>query len=79
MSSLAWLIIVVVLLTLAGSLALFLVTVKYYWGERGSPPTTGAARQRQKEQELRLRETQIERMRAEPRKDRKPSFWDNSK
>ncbi|MBK9527160.1 MAG: hypothetical protein IPO41_02290 [Acidobacteria bacterium] len=37
MSSLAWLIVVIMLLTLLGSGTLFVVTVKYYWGVRGAP------------------------------------------
>jgi len=79
MSGLIWLLIFVGLLTLAGSAALFIVTYKYYWGERGAPPLTGAERQRQKQEELRLRANQIERARRNPVKNRAPSFWDNRK
>jgi hypothetical protein len=38
MSNLAWLIILVLLLTLVGTLALGLTAKYYYWGPRGTPP-----------------------------------------
>ncbi len=79
MSSFAWIIILVLLLTLLGTAALVLVTVKYYWGERGTPPLTGEERRRQKEEELKLRAMQIELAEKNPVKTRKPSFWDNTK
>jgi len=79
MSSLAWIIILVLTLTLLGSSALFFVTVKYYWGERGAPPLTGEERRKQKEAELVLRAKQIEYSQQHPRKARNPSFWDNRK
>ena len=66
-------------LTLAGSAALFIVTVKYYWGERGTPPATGDERRRQREREIALRAKQFEKSSSNPIKPRKPSFWDNSK
>ena len=72
-------IILVLLLTLLGSLALLIVTVKYYWGERGTPPLTGEVRRRQKEEELRLRAKQIELSRNNPWKTRNSSFWNNRK
>jgi hypothetical protein len=74
MSSFAWVIVLVLLLTLLGSGALLFVTVKYYWGERGRPPARGVERRRQKEDELRL-----EYMKAHPREERSPSFLDNRK
>lgn len=69
----------VLLLTVLGSLTLLFITIKYYWGERGTPPVTGEQKRRQKEEELRLRAKQIERSRKNPRKTRSGSFWDNQK
>ena len=79
MSSIAWIIVVSLILAVVGSLTLIFITVKYYWGERGTPPLTGAARRRQKEEELRIRAKQIENVAKNPRVTRKSSFWDNSK
>jgi hypothetical protein len=79
MSSFAWMLVVVLILTIVGSLTLLFITVKYYWGERGSPPLTGDERRRQKEEELRLRAKQIEVAAKNPRVTRRSSFWDNSK
>lgn len=60
MSSLAWLILLVGLLTIVGTVTLVFITVKYYWGERGTPPLTGEAKRIKREEELRLRAKQIE-------------------
>lgn len=79
MSGFAWMIILVLLLTLLGSLTLILVTVKFYWGERGKPPLTGEEKRRQKEAELQLRAKQIEQSKKNPWKTRSSSFWDNRK
>lgn len=79
LSSLAWLIVVILLLTLLGSGTLFVVTVKYYWGVRGAPPLTGEERRLQHEEELRLRAKQIEWAEKNPVKPRNPDFWDNRK
>lgn len=79
MSSFAWLLLLVFLLTLLGSAALLLVTVKYYWGERGTPPATGERRRAQKDLELRLRAKQIEYAEQNPVKPRRPDFFDNRK
>ena len=79
MSSFAWIIIIVLLLTLVGTTTLALITLKYYWGERGQPPLTGEERRLQKEEELKLRAKQIELAEKNPIKTRKPSFWDNTK
>jgi hypothetical protein len=79
MSSTAWIAIVVLALTLLGTLALAFVTFKYYWGVRGTPPLTGEERRRQKEEELRLRAEQIKFAETHPVSQRKPDFWDNSK
>ncbi len=77
MSGFAWIIIIVLVLTLLGTLALLLFTLKYYWGERGKPPLTGEARRRQKEEELKRRAAQIEYSKNNPRKTRSESFWDD--
>ena len=79
MSAYAWVIIIVLILTLLGTSALLLFTLKYYWGERGKPPLTGDARKRQKEEELKLRTMQIEYSRNHPRKTRSESLLDNRK
>ncbi len=79
MSSFASMIVVVLLLTIVGTLTLIFITVKYYWGERGTPPLTGVEYQRQKDKELRLRAKQIENAAKNPRVLRRSSFWDNSK
>ena len=79
MSSLAWLIFLIALVTILGSATLFFITVKYYWGERGTPPLTGEQRRRQKEEELRLRAQQLEFTEANPRKERSGDFLDNTK
>lgn len=79
MSSFAWMIFIVLLLTVLGTLSLLLVTVKYYWGARGTPPLTGEQRRLQKEEELRLRAKQIARSKKNPWKKRSSSFWDNRK
>lgn len=60
MSSLTWLILLVTLLTILGSATLIFITVKYYWGDRGTPPLTGEAKRLKQEEELRLRAKQIE-------------------
>ena len=79
MSNFAWIVIIVLILTLIGTLTLGLITLKYYWGARGKPPVTGAERRRLKEEELRLRARQIELSRQRPIATRKSSFWDNGK
>lgn len=79
MSGLGWVIIIVLTLTLLGTLALLLFTLKYYWGTRGKPPLTGDARKRQKEEELKLRAAQIEHSKRNPWKTRSPNFFDNRK
>ncbi|HEY0428777.1 MAG TPA: hypothetical protein VGC76_13430 [Pyrinomonadaceae bacterium] len=79
MSNFAWIIVIVLILTALGSLTLFFITIKYYWGVRGAPPPTGEARRSQKEEELRLRAKQIELSEKNPRETRSSSFWDNRK
>ncbi len=79
MSSFAWIIVLVLLLTVLGSLALLFVTIKYYWGERGTAPLTGEKRRLQREEELRLRAGQMEYSRQHPREPRSLNFFDNRK
>ena len=79
MSSFAWIIILTLILTAIGTLVLFFITVKYYWGERGTPPLTGAERRRQKEEELRMRAKQIEYSQKHRWETRSPDFFDNTK
>ena len=79
MSNFVWMILLVLLLTLLGTAILVFITVKYYWGERGTPPLTGEERRLQLEEELRLRAKQIENAERNPIVTRKPSFWDNTK
>jgi len=79
MSSFAWIIILTLILTALGTLVLLLVTVKYYWGARGTPPATGEERRRQKQEELRLRARQIEHSRRTRWETRSPDFFDNRK
>ena len=74
-----WVIGLVAVLTVVGSSALLFVTVKYYWGERGTPPPTREERHQQREAELALRANQIKRLKNRPYRERNPSFWDNSK
>ncbi|MEQ1764355.1 MAG: hypothetical protein ABL984_14585 [Pyrinomonadaceae bacterium] len=79
MSPATLIVLLVLLLTVLGSAVLVFLTLKYYWGDRGSPPATGEARRKQKEDELRLREKQIECAELHPRETRSPDFLDNRK
>lgn len=79
MSSFFWIIALVGVLTLIGSGLLVFVTVRYYWGDRGTRPLTGEARRLQKEEELRLRAKQIEYSEKHPRQNRPQDFLDNRK
>jgi hypothetical protein len=79
MSSFAWIITLTLILTVLGTLVLLLITLKYYWGERGTPPATGAQRRKQKEEELRLRAKQIEHSRNTRWETRSSDFFDNRK
>ena len=79
MSSFGWILAIVILLTALGTLTLVFITVNYYWGERGGPPLTGEERRRQLDEELRLRQKQIEHAEKNPVVTRKPDFWDNTK
>lgn len=79
MSSFTWIIVLTLILTGLGTLVLLLVTIKYYWGERGTPPLKGAQRRLQKEEELRLRAKQIEHSRQTRWETRSADFFDNRK
>ena len=52
-NSLIWIIVIIVALTILGSLALGSVTIFYYWGARGAPPPTGEQKRLLKEQQER--------------------------
>lgn len=67
------------LLTALGSVTLLWVTIKYYWGERGTPPPTGEKRRQQLKEEMELRRKQIEYSEKHPREPRNPNFFDNRK
>ena len=79
MSGFTWTIILVAILTLLGTLTLVFVTVKYYWGERGTPPPSREERRLMRAEEVRLRAKQFENSRNNPTVTRNSSFWNNSK
>ena len=72
-------IILTLILTALGTLVLLLVTLKYYWGARGTPPATGEQKRQQKEEELRLRAKQIEHSQTTRWETRSRNFFDNRK
>lgn len=79
MSNFAWIITLTLILTALGTLVLLLITLKYYWGARGTPPATGEERRLQKEEELRLRAKQIEQSQQTRWETRSNDFFDNRK
>jgi hypothetical protein len=79
MSGFAWTIIIVLLLTVLGTLTLILVTIKYYWSARGTPPPSRKKRREIRKEELRLRAKQIEYSKNNPIVTRRSSFWNNDK
>jgi hypothetical protein len=79
MSSLAILIILVSLLFIVMVGSYILVVKKYYWWGRGTPPPTGEEKRRIRDEELRLRASQMKWSEENPRKERKSDFWDNTK
>ena len=79
MSPLVWMIVLVLLLTILGSGALLFITLKYYWGDRGKPLPDREIRRLKREEELRMREKQIEYAKNHPHTPRPESFWDNTK
>ena len=72
-------IILTLILTALGTLVLLLITLKYYWGARGTPPATGEKRRQQKQEELRLRAKQIEQSQKSRWETRSSNFFDNRK
>jgi hypothetical protein len=79
MSSFAWIIVLTLILTAIGTAVLLLVTLKYYWGERGTPPATGEERKKQRAEELTRRAKQIEHSRQTRWETRSSDFFDNRK
>ena len=79
MSGYIGILIIVGTLTALGAGTLLFITLKYYWGERGTPPLKREQRRQAREEELRLRAKQIEYSKNNPIPTRKGSFWDNSK
>ena len=79
MSNFVWILILVGVLTLIGCATLLFITLRYYWGDRGTPPATGELRRQQKEEEMRLRAKQIEYAETHPVKPRSPDLFDNRK
>ena len=79
MSNFAWIITLTLILTALGTLVLLFITVKYYWGARGTPPATGAQKRLQKEEELILRAKQIEQSKKTRWETRSSDFFDNRK
>lgn len=76
MSNWSEIIFLVLILTALGTLTLVFITVKYYWGERGTPPLTGEARKKQKEEELAMRARQIEHSKNNPIKNYSRTYWE---
>jgi hypothetical protein len=79
MSSFVWMIVLTLILTALGTLVLLLITLKYYWGARGTPPATGEKRRQQKEEELIQRAKQIENSQKTRWETRSSNFFDNRK
>ncbi len=79
MSNLAQIIVIVLVLTALGSGTLLFITLKYYWGERGTPPPTGEERKRLQEEEVRLRAKQLEYSQRNKWETRSDNFFDNTK
>lgn len=52
-SSLIWIIVIFLALTVLGALALGLTTAYFYWGSRGTPPPIGEQKRLLREQEER--------------------------
>ncbi|MDQ3321658.1 MAG: hypothetical protein M3525_04255 [Acidobacteriota bacterium] len=68
-----WMILIVAALTLVGILTLGSMVVRYYWGERGTPPPSTEERRRLRELEEHARRHQkITAKRHKPNSDIKP-------
>ena len=79
MSSFSWMIVITLILTAVGTLVLLLVTLKFYWGERGTPPLTGEEKKKAREDELQRRAKQIEHSQTHRWETRSADFFDNQK
>ena len=79
MSGYIGILVIVGILTALGAGTLLFITLKYYWGERGTPPLSREQRRQAREEELRRRAKQIEYSKNNPIPTRKGSFWDNGK
>ncbi|HEY8560913.1 MAG TPA: hypothetical protein VIL74_11115 [Pyrinomonadaceae bacterium] len=79
MSGFFGILLIVGILTLLGAGTLLFITLKYYWGERGTPPLKREQRRQALEEELRWRAKQIEYSKTHPIATRSSSFWDNTK
>jgi len=79
MSGLIGLLLIVGILTLLGAGTLLFITLKYYWGERGTPPLKREQRRHAREEELKMRAKQIEYSKTHPFATRSASFLDNTK
>jgi hypothetical protein len=78
-SNFSWIIFLTLILTVVGTIVLVLVTLKYYWGTRGTPPPTREERRKLKEVELKLRAKQIEHSKNNRWETRSSDFFDNRK
>ena len=58
MSNYVWMILIVGCLTFAGIVIQSFLVLRYYWGERGTPPPCREERKRLREKELDLRRQQ---------------------
>ncbi len=79
MSNFAWVVLIVIVLTVLGSGTLLFITLKYYWGDRGTPPPTRDERRRIREEELKRRAKQIEHSQKNKWESRSDNFFDNTK
>ena len=80
MTTLFWIIVIILMTAVMGFAILILPIYAFYWGERGKPlPTDKEERKRLREEELQLRAKQIEYSKNNPIATRKGSFWDNRK
>ncbi len=52
MNNYVLMILIVLALTVLGTATLGFITIKYYWGERGTPPLSAAERKRLREEQV---------------------------
>lgn len=79
MSSFAWMIVITLILTAVGTGILLFVTLKYYWGVRGTPPPDREERRARQLEERKQRARQIEYAESHKWEARSQDFFDNSK